>query len=554
MEKQHESLDIENFSESDEKSSSPFISKPSVSETPIEQISSNGEDHISGQVADNDADANLKECNPPETETMNLPESSATEIAKPNSSKSALELKLQSSLQEDIQKIKNDNKLKNSNKLRCTKPSSTELSSAKSSLTESLKATLNESKRPCILDFSRTKIKKITMRSEDILHSITQNIEIPFDKYMMTYMEQIPQENNSDNMIESSESDKKSKECENEKIENRQKCQEIHKMSTYEVLQWAYVIAKSKLLITFIIFFTSILPMSIMHEIIKKLRLFKPMFMIIYDNYDNLFKVHKDKKPEDIRDTKVKVGRKINSSKYFAKILFLLLLVLIILSVLISLFYFPFGLVRKNENDEHADTFATVVVEVEEGILDHDATVRILTEYLERDTPLLKVIALVGDTSVDKPYTMDIIKKSLRKRRNNSSSPSLPSFVVLENLRAEHSTVVIDYVETYQEAYGNREFTIVAVFKVEQIDDDLTRADINHVINKVKDIFIEANIIIKIIPFQPLSEEALEKYIINTAENIGQTLSQDEIDYNKRRLIDDFTNCQKEYGCYKDHI
>ncbi|XP_050447514.1 uncharacterized protein LOC126849595 [Cataglyphis hispanica] len=228
------------------------------------------------------------------------------------------------------------------------------------------------------------------------------------------------------------------------------------------------------------------------------------------------------------------------------------LLVLLIVFLFTSLFYFPFESVR--ENDEHADTFATAVVEVEEGILDHDATVRVLTEYLERDTRLLKVIALIGDTSVDKPYTVDIIKKRLRKMRNNSSSPSLPSFVVLENLRAEHSTVVIDYVETYQEAYSNQEFTIVAVFKVEQIDDDLTRADINHVINKVKDIFIEANIIMKIIPFQPLSEDALEKYIINTAENIGQTLSQDQIDYNKRRLIEDFANCQREYGCYKDHI
>ncbi|XP_050448195.1 uncharacterized protein LOC126849887 [Cataglyphis hispanica] len=553
MKTEHESSNNENSSKSDEKSSSPSIPEHNILET---QTSSNKEDQASGQVADNDADANVKKCNPPETETMNLPESSttkssATEIAKPSSSKSALELKPQSSLQEDIQTIKSDKKLENYDKLHCTKPSSTELSSAESSLTESLKATLNESKQPCILDFSRTKIKKIAIRFEDILnYSITQNLEFPFaeHKLMTTYMKQIPQEDNSDNMIESSESDQKSKECQNKKIENRQKYQ---KMSTYELLQWALVIAKSKLLITFIIFFTSILPMSVMHEIIKKLRHFKPMFMIIYDNYDNLFKVQKDKKPEDIRNTKVKVCRKIYSSKYFVKILFLLVP---IVSVLISLFYFPFGLVRKNENDEHADPFATAIVEVEEGILDHDATVRVLTEYLERDTPLLKVIALIGETSVDKPYTVDIIKKSLRKRRNNSFSPSLPSFIVLENLRAEHSTVVIDYVETYQEAYSNQEFTIVAVFKVEQIDDDLTRADINHVINKVKDIFIEANIIMKIIPFQPLSEDALEKYIINTAENIGQTLSQDQIDYNKRRLIDDFANCQKEYGCYKDHI
>ncbi|XP_029664105.1 uncharacterized protein LOC115236047, partial [Formica exsecta] len=193
--------------------------------------------------------------------------------------------------------------------------------------------------------------------------------------------------------------------------------------------------------------------------------------------------------------------------------------------------------------------FATAIVELEEGILDHDATVRAVIKYIERDTPLLKVIALIGDTSVDKPYTVDIIKKELRERRKNGSSPSLPTFIVLENLRAEHSKVVINYVNKYQEAYGDREFTILAVYKVEQIDDVLTRADINHVINTVKDIFIEANIIMKIIPFKPLSEDTLEKYIRNTAKNIGETFSQDQIDYHKRRLIEDDSTCQRKYSC-----
>ncbi|XP_050448155.1 uncharacterized protein LOC126849873 [Cataglyphis hispanica] len=247
-----------------------------------------------------------------------------------------------------------------------------------------------------------------------------------------------------------------------------------------------------------------------------------------------------DKEPEEYPD---KIKKEMKCSP---KCCLIILLSFIILTL--SLFLFMLQYYSRpsdiNQNDEYVDTFAIAIVELEEGILDHDATVRVLTEYLERDTPLLKVVALIGDTSVDKTYTVDIIKKRLRKRRNNSSSPSLPSFVVLENLRAEHSTVIIDYVETYQEAYSNQEFTILAIFKVEQIDDDLMRTDIDRVINKVKDIFVEANIIMKIIPFKPLSEDALEKYIINTAENIGRTLSQDQIDYYKRRLIEDDTDCQ----------
>ncbi|KAL6442239.1 hypothetical protein ACFW04_002481 [Cataglyphis niger] len=257
----------------------------------------------------------------------------------------------------------------------------------------------------------------------------------------------------------------------------------------------------------------------------------------------NQNEAQKDEEPEEYPD---KIKKEIKCSSKCCLIILLSFTVLILSLFLFMLLYYsrPSDI---NQNDENVDTFAIAIVELEEGILDHDATVRVLTEYLERDTPLLKVVALIGDTSVDKTYTVDIIKKRLRKRRNNSSSPSLPSFVVLENLRAEHSTVVIDYVKTYREAYGNQEFTILAIFKVEQIDDDLMHADIDHVINKVKDIFVEANIIMKIIPFKPLSEDALEKYIINTAENIGQTLSQDQIDHYKRRLIEDDIDCQ---ACY----
>ncbi|XP_029667611.1 uncharacterized protein LOC115238161 [Formica exsecta] len=302
-------------------------------------------------------------------------------------------------------------------------------------------------------------------------------------------------------------------------------------MSKNELLQWAYII-----------FFIYVLLSSLKKEIIQKVTPSKPILVITYD------KARKDKKSENIHDMKVKIHRKKCSSKCSTCLKCFIILLILILSLFLFQFYFRFGLVREertDENDEYADIFATAIVELEEGILDHDATVRAVTKYIERDTPILKVVALIGDTSVDKPYTMDIIKKKLRKRRRNGLSPSFPTFIVLENLRVEHSKVVINYVNTYQEAYGNREFTILAVFKVEQIDDDSTRADLNHTINAVKDFFIKANIIMKIIPYKPLSEDTIEKHIRKTAKNIGQTFSQDQIDYYKRRLIEDDTDCQK---------
>ncbi|XP_050448180.1 TRIO and F-actin-binding protein-like [Cataglyphis hispanica] len=223
----------------------------------------------------------------------------------------------------------------------------------------------------------------------------------------------------------------------------------------------------------------------------------------------------KDEKPKKLR-CKIKRRPK-NSSKFSLSCLFsfiipsILILSLCIFPYLYK-FYIHSGLVRMDKNDS---TFATAVVELEEGILNHDATIGALSEYLERDKPLLKVIALSGDTSVDKPYTVNIIKKRLRnKGSTNDCLSSLPRFVVLENLQAEHSTVVTDYMKTYQEEYGNREFLILAAYKIEQIDNNLTHADINHVINTVKDTFIKANIMVKIIPFTPLTEDILEKYIL----------------------------------------
>ncbi|GAB1862440.1 hypothetical protein CAJAP_03519 [Camponotus japonicus] len=252
---------------------------------------------------------------------------------------------------------------------------------------------------------------------------------------------------------------------------------------------------------------------------------------------EDIHKGQKDKKLEDIQVTKNEISRKYPSQCRFT------ILSLSFLPVFLLLLYFYSGI-------SHID-HAPDIVELEKEILDHDKTIRVLTEYLQRDTPLLKVVALIGGTSVDKSYTVDIIKERLHKRNDNGFSSSYPTnFVVLKNLRAEHSTDVINFVRMYQEAYGSRQFTILAIFKIEQINDDSTHSrDMNRTINIVKDSFTDANIISKIIPFESLSEEILEKYIINTAKNIGQTFSREQINCNKRSLVADNINCKKAYGC-----
>jgi len=303
------------------------------------------------------------------------------------------------------------------------------------------------------------------------------------------------------------------------------------KRNIEEQLAWrTSVVTRFK---SIIFFFLILLRINIIIIIIKKLI---PSKLIMLTD-----KARKDKKPEDIQVTKNEIYQKC-SLKCSPQCCTILLISFLFLFLLLLYFYFELSHID-DQNDKCTNIFESDVVELEKEILDHDRTVRVLTEYLQRDTPLLKVVALVGGTSVDKSYTVDIIKKRLKRRNDNDFSFSHPNFVVLENLRAEHSIDVINFVKMYQEAYGNGQFTILAVFKIEQLDDDSTyNIDISRTINIVKDTFIEANIISKIIPFEPLSEETLEKYIINTAKNIKQIFSREQINYYKQRLIEDDKN------------
>ncbi|XP_029667628.1 uncharacterized protein LOC115238173 [Formica exsecta] len=89
--------------------------------------------------------------------------------------------------------------------------------------------------------------------------------------------------------------------------------------------------------------------------------------MKIYDN------AQKDKKPEDIQDTKVKIHPKKCPSKCFIYLKCFIILLILILSLFLFQFYFRFGHMRMVKNGEHAITFATAICkfELKEKIFDH---------------------------------------------------------------------------------------------------------------------------------------------------------------------------------------
>jgi len=198
-------------------------------------------------------------------------------------------------------------------------------------------------------------------------------------------------------------------------------------------------------------------------------------------------KIRKDKKPEDIQVTKNEIYRKCS--------LCFTILLISFLFISLLLLYFNFGLPYIKQNEKCADIFAPDIVELENEILDHDKIIRVLTEYFQQDTPLLKVVALISNASFDKLYTIDIIRNKFARRSGNERVSLYPSFTVLENLKLRNSKVVIDFAEMCQRVYPHdQQVTILADFK---IDDDLTHIDLNQAINTLKKTFIRANINIK---------------------------------------------------------
>lgn len=260
------------------------------------------------------------------------------------------------------------------------------------------------------------------------------------------------------------------------------------------------------------------------------------------NNPDHINENNEDKKQKNYQDTKKEIHSK-NASQY-SKIK----QALCICFVIILIFVFLLSL-HEDQDDKHSNTFATAIVELEKDIFGQDRAVEILTKYLQQDSPFLKVIALVGGTGVGKSYTVEIIRKNFYEKSSNRFFSSRADLFVLENLREGHSLDVIKFVKMHQKTYDNRYGTILVVFNVEQMNDDSTRSiDLNKSINIMKNTFADANLDIKIIPYESLSEDALEKCIIKIAKNIKLTLSQDQIALIKRQLIENNTGCKGAYG------
>lgn len=238
----------------------------------------------------------------------------------------------------------------------------------------------------------------------------------------------------------------------------------------------------------------------------------------------------------------------------FCKRTFLLLFLTFV--VWISVFLY------ESQGHKHSNDFASAVAELKKRIYGQDEAIRALTEYLQLDAPSSKIIILVGGTGVGKSYTVEIIKKNFpRKYAVRQYFPPIgavsafnfpfvyPNLIILENLRERDLKDVVNFLKRHQETYKNRFVTVLAVFNFEQMDDHLLRnINMHRSLNAIEISFVDENVDAEIIPYNSLSEDTMQKCIMDAMKESMLMLTEKQLHLVKETLQINNAGCKGAYN------
>ncbi|XP_014469319.1 PREDICTED: uncharacterized protein LOC106741633 isoform X2 [Dinoponera quadriceps] len=263
-----------------------------------------------------------------------------------------------------------------------------------------------------------------------------------------------------------------------------------------------------------------------------------------------------EKMKEGLRSLVPKHSTRMESDSFCYSFIKLFLFLLIPLCVIFA------SLVLREQNYQHSTVFANISVELKKRVYGQDQAVEAVGKYLQLDKPVLKMMALVGGTGVGKSYTTQIIESNfpIYSIRQYFSPISLtmndvgfsflyPKLIVLENLKEHDLADVVNFLKMNDKVDVNQYITVLAVFNVERMDDDLLRKiDLDQSAKTIRDSFAGANLDVKVITFELLGEDVLEKCIIDAARVSEITLSDDDFESVKQQLVTNNAGCKGAYS------
>ncbi|EFN80398.1 uncharacterized protein LOC105186915 isoform X2 [Harpegnathos saltator] len=233
----------------------------------------------------------------------------------------------------------------------------------------------------------------------------------------------------------------------------------------------------------------------------------------------------------------------------------------LLFSLVVSLCVILISFMAREQSYQHSTLFANVTVELKKRVYGQDRAMQAVGDYLRLDEPTLKIIALVGGTGVGKSYTVSIVESNFPKysvRRyfspismtmNNVSFSFLyPKLIVLENLKEHDLPDVVNFLKTREQVDVNQYITVLAVFNVEHMDNDSIRTiDLDRSTEAIRNSFAGENLDVKVIVYEPLSEDVLEKCIADAARDSKVTLSNGDVEFLKKHLAINNAGCKGAY-------
>ncbi|XP_032674432.1 uncharacterized protein LOC116845624 isoform X2 [Odontomachus brunneus] len=232
------------------------------------------------------------------------------------------------------------------------------------------------------------------------------------------------------------------------------------------------------------------------------------------------------------------------------------------LSLLVPLCVVFTSLVFREQSYQHSTIFANVTAELKKRIYGQDRAVEAMGEYLRLNEPTLKVIALVGGTGVGKSYTIEIVESNFPKYSVRRYFPPIvitmndvgfsflyPKLIVLENLKEHDLAHVVDFLKIRENVATNQYITVLAVFNVEHMNDNLTRnMDLERSAEAIRNSFANENLDVKVITYEPLGEDVLKKCIADAVHHSGMTLSDHDVEFVKQQLMINNVGCKGAYS------